>query len=277
MLWTLALILTLSGLALFAYLLWQRTSIDTGSFSLSDLTNIATLVIAIFSLYVAVAAYQQSVKDGKEQQENIDASRRQLQAVVDAATKQQELLKQNLETSKSQQQILTTNLETSKAQLGLLQEQWRREQEHLARKPIAEVTMWVGGKETSIEEIRKLTEVEFRLEKGKEWGRWEFNLRNRGNTEIIKPFVKVSVSPTTISVFNKDYRINDGLDHHSLQFDNLRDIEPIEVTKIPYRFTVDIMVPQTEEQFDLFFSVHGSNLPRQQWKIHAKVIREAPE
>jgi hypothetical protein len=41
--------------------------------------------------------------------------------VVDAATKQQE--------------VLSKNLETSKAQLALLEKQWEREQERASRKP----------------------------------------------------------------------------------------------------------------------------------------------
>ena len=102
MLWTIASILTLSGLAVFAYLLWKIAPVTVGSFDLGNLTNMATLVIAIFSLYVAVAAYQKSVTDSEEQQKSLDASRSQLQAVVDAATKQQEILSQNLETSKAQ-------------------------------------------------------------------------------------------------------------------------------------------------------------------------------
>jgi hypothetical protein len=121
MLWTIASILTLSGLAVFAYLLWKKTPITAGSFDLGDLTNMATLVVAVFSLYIAEAAYQKSVMDSEEQQKSLDASRAQLQAVVDAATKQQE--------------VLSKNLETSKAQLALLEKQWEREQERASRKP----------------------------------------------------------------------------------------------------------------------------------------------
>jgi hypothetical protein len=74
MLWTIASILTLSGLAVFAYLLWKKTPITAGSFDLGDLTNMATLVVAVFSLYIAVAAYQKSVRDSEEQQKSLDAA-----------------------------------------------------------------------------------------------------------------------------------------------------------------------------------------------------------
>lgn len=101
------------------------------------------LGVAFGSFYVAIVAYQKSVKDSIEQQKSLDASRAQLQAVVDAATKQQDILVQNLETSKAQQTLLSKslqtsmtqqeiqsrNLETSKAQLMVLEEQQKREAE----------------------------------------------------------------------------------------------------------------------------------------------------
>lgn len=68
MLWTIASILTLSGLAVFAYLLWKDAPVSVGSFDLGNLTNMATLVITMFSLSVAVVTYQnrsRTVKNNK--------------------------------------------------------------------------------------------------------------------------------------------------------------------------------------------------------------------
>lgn len=135
MLWILASILLILALALFTFLIWQKfPEFQVGAIASGDLVNLGTAILTLVSLgvtfgsfYVAIAAYQKSVKDSEEQQKNLDASRKQLQAVVDAAAKQQE--------------ILTKNLETSKAQLDLLEEQWTREQERQARRPVAEVAL----------------------------------------------------------------------------------------------------------------------------------------
>jgi len=151
MLWTIASIffVLIAGIAIF--LIWNSSSSrQSSSLALSDFINLLTafltcvgLAVAFDSLQVANQAYQKSVQDGLEQQKNLDTSRVQLQAVVEAAIKQQDILNRNLETSKAQQEILNKNLqtskiqqeiqgknlETSKSQLALLKEQGKREVE----------------------------------------------------------------------------------------------------------------------------------------------------
>lgn len=155
MLWTIAAIffVLIAGIAIFLF--WSNSSSrQSSSLTLSDFINLLSafltfvgLAVAFESLQVANQAYQKSVQDGLEQQKNLDASRVQLQAVVEAAIKQKDILDRNLETSKAQQEILNKNLqtskiqqelqgknlETSKAQLVLLQEQSKREVESAAK------------------------------------------------------------------------------------------------------------------------------------------------
>ena len=111
----------LAGLAILAYLLWRKIPIKGGSLTLSDVINLVALGIALGSSGVAIVTYQQSVKDSEEQQKSLDESRTQLQAVV--------------ETAKAQQQVLTQHLETSKTQLSIQQEVLMRERERASRKP----------------------------------------------------------------------------------------------------------------------------------------------
>ena len=159
-------------MGLLAYLLKDSVlSLNWANLKLSDSINLIALgigflgaFIAIGSLFVAVSQLQQAIKDGGEQRQSLDASRTQLQAVVDAATKQQAILSENLETSKALQEILTKNLETSKAQLGLLEEQWKREQERQARKPSAEIALQTTAGAKLLDDLEKLTEVDFPLE-----------------------------------------------------------------------------------------------------------------
>ncbi|MGE3152150.1 MAG: hypothetical protein AB7N95_05970 [Nitrospiraceae bacterium] len=275
MLLTVASILTFSGLAIFAYLLWERIPVRTGSLTLGDITNLATLVVAIVSLYVGIAAYQQAVRDSKEQQENLDASRKQLQAVVDAATKQQEILGYNLETSKAQQELLSKNLEISKSQLGLLEEQWRREQERQSRRPIAEIALLTTAGPKLIDDLEKLPEIEFPLEKDKQWARAIFLVSNKGKVEIIRPIVRIYAIPNVVHVDEADTRISERADHNAFQFSGLgvNDIDPVQMAGGPYKFAVDVTIPDATNAFDLTFAIQGKNLPRKSYTLHLKVVR----
>jgi hypothetical protein len=284
MLWTIANVLTLFVLAVFAYLLWRKTQNKVGSFGIGDLTNMATLVVAIFSLYVAVAAYQKSVKDSEEQQKSLDASREQLQAVVNAATKQQEILSRNLETSKAQQELLSKNLEISKSQLGLVKEQRKEEQERQARKPIAEINLQTTTGPKPLDDLEKLPEIDFPLEQGKRWGKVVFLVLNKGKVEIIRPVVKIFSSQDKVSVDNDgighlraEGRLRDPTIHNEIQFSgpDVNDIETAEVVGGGYRFTVDITVLDSINAFDLTFLIHGKNLSRKAHTLHFKVIRLA--
>lgn len=299
MLWTLAAIFAvlIAGISLF--LVWNSSSSrQSGSLTLSDFINLLTafltlvgLAVAFDSLQIANQAYQKSVQDGLEQQKNLDASRVQLQAVVEAAIKQQSILNQNLETSKAQQELLnknlqtskiqqeiqSKNLETSKAQLTLLEEQNKREQERLARKPIAEIGIQTHRGSTSIMESEKLPALEFELEKDKKWSRMVFLVSNKGNIEVSRPTVRISAFPQTVSIDHADYRMSKRHEHHILEFSGpgVKDIDPLEISPLPYSYTVDITVPDTIEAFDLTVSVQGGNLTRIERKIHLKVTRQS--
>lgn len=299
MLWTIAAIffVLIAGIAIF--LIWKSSSSrQSGSLTLSDFINILTafltfvgLAVAFDSLQVANQAYQKSVQDGLEQQKNLDASRVQLQAVVEATIKQQDILNRNLETSKAQQEILnrnlqtskiqqeiqSKNLETSKAQLNLLEEQNKREQERQSRKPIAEIAIQTHEGPKSIMESEKLPAFTFDLAKDTKWGRMTFLVSNKGDIEISKPIVKIFASPNTIFIDEAEYRLSERHKHHVFQFSGpgTNDIDPLEVSRSPYSYTVDVTVPDEIEAFDLNISVQGRNLARIERKIHLKVARQS--
>lgn len=261
MLWTIASILTLSGLAVFVYLLWNKIPITGGSFALGDLTNMATLVIAIFSLYVAVAAYQKSVKDSEEQQKSLDDSRKQLQAVVDAASKQQE--------------ILTKNLETSKAQLNLLEEQWKRELERQGRKPNVELSFATNKGTIKLDDLAK-TEFGFSFsDKDKKWGRVHLLVINTGKESVIRPVVRMEASPNTVFIDRPDQRIMERNDHSVLQYSGMEilDIEPVDISGGPSSFSGDVTVPDGIESFDIKFVISAKNLKRKEQVLHFKINR----
>ena len=297
MIWTIASIffVLIAGIAVF--LLWNSSSSrQSGTLTLSDFINLLIafltfvgLAVAFNSLQVANQAYQKSVQDGLEQQKILDASRVQLQAVVDAAIKQQDILDRNLETSKAQQVLLNKSLEiskhqqeiqhktleTSKAQLGVLEEQQKREAERLARKPIAEIFLVTNDGPTPLDIIEKLPAVTFPVEQGKDWARLSFHVLNKGKIEISRPVVRIVASPETVFIDRADQRVGERADHNALQFSGPTtiDIEPEEVAGGAVRYVVDIRVPDLINDFDLKFSITGKNLPLKEHILHLMVIR----
>jgi hypothetical protein len=266
MLWIIASAFFIIAVVLFIYLIWDKIpSIRPSSFVLSDFINLFTailtllgLAIAIGSLYIAISAYQKSVNDSQEQQKSLDDSRDQLKAVVNAATIQQE--------------VLTKNLEISKTQLAILEEQWRREQERQARKPIAEVNLITTEGTRSLDILEKMEEIPLFIEKDSRDSKLEFFVTNKGNAEISKPIVRIVASNEKVFVDKADFRIRVRPDHNSFQFSGpeINDINPIEVSG-PYRFAVVITVPDSVNAFDLTFFIQGNNLNRKVHTLHLKV------
>jgi hypothetical protein len=98
-------------------------------------------------------------------------------------------------------------------------------------------------------------------------------VRNTGTTEISKPLIKIYADPITVFVDGADMRLSERADHHSFQFDNVRDIEPIQISKMPHSYLVDITVPDAIQSFDISFAIHGKNLAQQTHKIRFNVPR----
>ncbi len=290
-------ILFVLSLALVIFALWQKLpAIQLSALTLPDISNLLTvfltmvgLAVALVSLYVAIVTYQQSVKDSHEQQKNLDASRAQLQAVVDAAAKQQDILNQNLETSRVQQVLLSKSLdtskqqhdiqqkhlETSKAQLGVLEQQQRQEAERLSRKPIAEVSILTTTGPKPVDDPSNFPQVNFPLENNKKWSRVVFLILNKGTAEISKPIIRIVASPETVFVDSADMRVTERTEHNVIQFSGAHviDIDPEAVAGGPLTYSVDITVPDSIDAFDLRFSVSGKNLPKQAHILHFKVTR----
>lgn len=297
LLWIITLSLPIIFLCFLAYLLKDSVlSLDWTQLKSNDLINLSALAIggfgafiAIGSLFVAVSQLQQAIKDGEEQRQSLDVSRKQLQAVVDAATKQQEILSQNLETSKAQQVLLSKsletskiqqeiqhkNLETSKAQLSVLEERQKREAEHLARKPIAEIALQTLAGPILLVDLEKRPPVDFALEKNKTWRKVIFLVKNKGNAEISRPIVRIVASPDKVFVDEANFRMGERGNHNEIQFSGpeVNDIDPVEIAGGAYQFFADITVPDSINAFDLTFSIQGKNLPREFHTLHLKVTR----
>lgn len=267
-------ILFVLALALFIFWLWEnRPPIQVGSLAPGDFMNLLMAVltiigifIALVSLYVAIAAYQKSVRDSQEQQKSLDDSRKQLQAVVDATTKQQEILGKNLESSKAQQELLNKNLDTSKAQLGLLEEQWKREQERQARKPKLEITF----NSRSSKELHAKLPLPLVLQPNRT-ATLTFVVANIGNSPVLNPLISVFVGPPSVRVDRPGGVYETKSDHDRYQTKAIT-LSPKETAGSSYSFTVEVLVPAEIEAFKLLFRVHGDNLPHKDLDLTFRVI-----
>lgn len=291
----LALLIIVLGLLVFL-LIDSFLPVNWSELKAGDVINLIALVIgsmgafvAIGSLFVAVTQLEQATKDSEEQRKSLDVSRNQLQAVIDVAIAQQEILKRNLEISQAQQELLSKSLETSKvqqkiqaqtldtsrAQLGLLEEQRKREEDRQARKPIAEVTLQTNKDAKPLVELENLPQINFPIEKDKKWARLMFYVLNKGNAEISKPVIRIVTFPHTVHVDRADVRISERMNHNTLQFSGptISDIEPEEIAGGSTMFSVDITVPDSVDVFELNFAITGKNLPRKDHVLHFKILR----
>lgn len=237
-------------------------SLHWANLKLSDWINIVLLVIgllglgiAIKSLFVAVSQLQQATKDGEEQRQSLDASRKQLEAVVQSLTNQQEVLTKNLETSRSvlalqkeQQEVLTKSLEVSKALLVLQKEERQRVQELANRKP--RLQLLVDGNVWDKDKLDRTVVL------GKDnSGILEIGFINSGNAALEKPVFIANALKKEILVWmtRLDY---DHPNRSQVSGPAVPDILP----KGIFSPTVDLTVPLSISDFDLAFHVTGSGL-----------------
>lgn len=156
LLWVITLALPFIFFALLAYLLSNWIApLDWSSLKIGDFANLIGLGIGLFaalvaigSLLVTLAQFRQAIKDSEEQQKNLEASRQQLQAVVETLKQQQETLTRGLDTSrdlfalqKEQQSALNKSLETTKSLYQLQKEERERILEMASRSPKVQVVV----------------------------------------------------------------------------------------------------------------------------------------
>jgi hypothetical protein len=273
MLLTIAAIFTFFGLGLFGYLFWQNVPVTLGSFTLSDLTNLAALTVAIFSLSIAIATFQKSIKDSEEQQKSLDASRSLLQAVVQTVKDQQHIFTENLETSKEllsiqkqQQSVLSTSLETSKGLLAIQKEQQTRAEELASRKP--KLQLLIGDREATNGII------EVNIEANNQSAILRLNLKNIGSDRLRKPLHIVRSSREEVSIRFE----NTAVDNHKpyqtqLAGLNVYDMLPFSSAQNVYQYKIHLVIPKTITDFDLLLTVTGENLDAPfKARIRVKVV-----
>jgi len=109
----------------------------------SDHLNLVLLVVSIYSLFVAVAAYRDAqssgedqlkalaaarqaiIDTGTEQAKTLSDSRKSLESVLSTLQQQEQVTRESLKAAQQQQLLLSKSLETSESQLTIIREQLR--------------------------------------------------------------------------------------------------------------------------------------------------------
>jgi hypothetical protein len=155
--------------------------------TLSDVVNMATLVVALVSIVIAVATYIDVKASGEKQQVSLDASRRSLEAAVRIAEDQHAELKES-------SGLLRQNVEATQTQLRVVQADQQRTLAELAKKP----NILMSGIYVPLEQSNVPGELWIiaKPTKGKIAG--AVRLQNTGNGVLTKAFLHVTVRESSI-------------------------------------------------------------------------------
>lgn len=277
LLWIILLCLPIIFLSLLIFLLKDSVlSLDWSQLKVSDLVNLGALgigffgaFIAIASLLVAVSQLRQAVEDGKEQKKSLDASREQLQAVVESLKNQQHLQSQSLDTfktlltlqerlvstTKEQQNVLSQSLETSKTLLTLQTEERERLQELANRKP--KILALIGN---VVIETAKV-EVPLTVDKENNRAYLPLLIRNIGTASLQKPRYVAHTSNKEGTIWFEN-TVSDGKRPFYTEQSGLNviDLLTFRGSGSTYNSGIYIVAPEKVSELDLIFSMTGENL-----------------
>ena len=269
MLWIITLSLPIIFVGLLSYLLkdWIL-SLDWTQLKVGDIASLVGVGVALLATFIAVASFFvavsqliQAVADGREQAQALDASRKQLQSVVDAVKAQQQIMADNLETSrqlftlqKDQQVVLAKSLETSKGLLILQQDQLQREKEIANRRPKIQLVIE--------DKIFDKMEVETSVAIGQEnRGVLLTAVQNVGEVPLRKAVHLAIASNENVTIWFDGSHINNAHKNRTqLSGANILDILPVSTSGSVYGVSIHLIAPPDVSKFDVSYSVTGDNL-----------------
>jgi len=224
----------------------------------TSLVDVLAFIISIASLYIALASYQEAQKSGAEQQRSLEASRKALESVIETAQKQRTLLEENLKTASTH--------------LALVQQQRKEEMRRLAKKPGVEI----GLGSISSKQLKALKHINVAVDENNV-ATFNFLVTNIGDAPVIQPDVLIIAEPRNVLLDQRGNRVSKRDNHNVVQFSGPTslDLLPFEISKTPYAYTIDAVVPPTVKEFSLDFSIYGLNQALTTAKAHIVVIRSA--
>lgn len=247
LLWLVAALLFLGAAAIVLFLVKGKPiALALPKLALADFVNIAILLVAVVSLFVAVVTYTDAKNAAVQQQAALDASRKALESVVQTATGQQTLLQKNLE--------------TLQAQLEVTQAQWRQEQERLARRAEISILSLNNRPWATIQEAQAHGNLSITIPaEGSQ--ALTFSLRNIGQAALVHPIYIFTATPETVLVDERNVRVPRP-DRNVLQISgaNVIDFLPYSATRTDSNISADVTVPRSVSNFALRLRILGENM-----------------
>ena len=204
--------------------------------------EVLVAIIALVSLQIAVASYEDAQKSGTEQLKALESARKALEVATGIAGKQQTLLEKNLN--------------TAEAHLALVQKQREEEMKRLAMKP----AVVLGLDPMTPKELRARKEISIKVDKN-DAVKLDFVVTNTGEVSVRKVLVLVVANPSSVVLHERgNYRPKDSPNVIQFSGQNLLELFPYAINDAPYRFPVDAIVSRDLSQFNVQFRIMGENL-----------------
>lgn len=173
--------------------------VDPGQYTLANLTNIVSVLIACFALAFSFAYYRQGRSSAKKQQDALDASRDALETSVSIARAEQ---KQREEFARSQQELLAKNLQATRdiaEAASRLLEITKEEREEQKRRQARQPRILVSLGSIPWEQLRRNPTISLKV--GREgFERFLFEIRNAGDVTLTRGTVVVTALPESVKL-----------------------------------------------------------------------------
>ncbi len=207
--------------------------------------NIALFFLTVAAVVIAIGSYRAAEHSSAQQQKTLDASRGALEAAVKSL------------------QSLTS----------VAEDFYKREAERERRQPKVEVSfrqsLQVGSSET------KLAATVHKFELIGSPAKIFFLVRNFGTAPVAKPTYLLTATPSTVRVIcaAEFPQGRPSTDPNRCQFNGIRDIAPMSVTKMPDALGVELQFPDGTSEFNLEFALWGVNLAQRRFLLHFVIAR----
>jgi hypothetical protein len=226
--------------------------------------NVLTITLTLFSLIVAILAFNYARQSGAQQSAILESQRTTL---VDS----QRALASVVGQLDDQRRLLDETLKTSTNHLTLVRDAYEAERKRLARRP--EIRIGIGTmSEAEIEHPLPLP-IE-----ADNFARIDIMLENIGDADLRRPTVIVRAAPGGQGIYFEPRRVRSGEQRNPFQFSgpNVQDIRPMSVAKVKTKFEVDVHVPPAVNAFDIEVRVFGEDAPAVTRMLHFAPTRGKP-
>ena len=257
--------------------------------------NVVLLVVAVVSLWIAIAAYKDAhasgedqlkalgaarqaiVDTGSQQQKTLEGSRQALEGVLNTVQQQEAVTREALRTAHQQQTVLSQQLQTMQSLTSVAQEQWKRANEQPAIMVMA--FGYVGKGRAVLSAIPPQGELSAGYDVPEIPRLISFLVRNVGTAPLRRPKVIAQVEgPGVVECVSYRYYnpdVSKPCEVKDVELPGLEpDIVPTNTSRLEGRqsdlaFFVVLKIPEGSKQLKIHFAVSADNLTAGTYSVNA--------